>query len=149
MVRHEHRPQPLAGDELDHKFGQTLSSRIPGGRAPRRSLAALLGTARLRLIFLTFSAGEADRDRVVKAVTVEHYRDHTGRIPVFGTFTGYILVLLAGYDGTDFGLPFDVYGDRAGPMCSVRRLPEALLGKKRPDGRLNGLLRLSHPGMPD
>jgi hypothetical protein len=41
-------------------------------------LAALLGTARLRIVWLTdetFSAGDADRDRIVKAVILQHYRE--------------------------------------------------------------------------
>jgi hypothetical protein len=110
-------------------------------------VAALLGTARLRIVWLTdeiFSAGDADRDRIVRSVIVEHYREHAGCVSAFGRITGYLLVLLGGYDGTDFGLPFDVHGNPAGPMCAVRRLPEALLGKRHPDGRLNGLLRLRH-----
>lgn len=110
-------------------------------------LAALMGTARLRLISLsddTFAADADARDRAVKAVILQHYRDHSGRVPAFGAITGYVLVLLAGYDGLDFGLPFDVHGERIDSMCAVRRLPEAMLGKKRADGRLNGLLQLSH-----
>jgi hypothetical protein len=115
-------------------------------------VAALLGTARLRLISMpdeTFSAGDADRDRIVRAVILQHYREHAGRVPAFGAVTGYVLVFIPGYDGVDFGLPFDVHGNPAGPICAARRLPEALLGKRRPDGRLNGLLRLRHPGMPE
>jgi hypothetical protein len=110
-------------------------------------LAALMGTARLRLISLsddTFAADSDARDRAIKAVILQHYRDHSGRVPAFGAITGYVLVLLAGYDGLDFGLPFDEHGERIDSMCAVRRLPEAMLGKKRADGCLNGLLRLSH-----
>jgi hypothetical protein len=112
-------------------------------------LAALLGTARLRIVSLTDATFPADadaRDRVIKRTIIAHYRDHAGPVPAFGTIIGYVLVLLAGYDGIDFGLPFDVHGDRAGQMQAVRRLPEAMLGKRRPDGRLNGLLRLPSPG---
>jgi len=54
--------------------------------------------------------------------------------------TAYLHVCLAGYDGVDFGLPFDVCGDRAGSMRPVKRLPEATLGMKRADTRLTGLL---------
>jgi len=112
-------------------------------------VAALLGTARLRIVPLTdepFASDENVRDRAVKAVIVEHHREHAGRVPAFGAITGYVLVLIPGYDGLDFGLPFSVPGDREGPWCSVRRLPKALLGKRRPDGRLNVLLRLPRLG---
>jgi hypothetical protein len=112
-------------------------------------VAALLGTARLRIVPLTdepFASDENVRDRAVKAVIVEHHREHAGRVPAFGAITGYVLVLIPGYDGLDFGLPFSVSGDREGPWCSVRRLPKALLGKRRPDGRLNVLLRLPRLG---
>ena len=107
-------------------------------------IAALIGTARLRLIALpddTFSAEHETRDRIVKSVIVEHYRDHAGYVPAFGTIIGYVLVLLHGYERVDFGLPFDVTGDPAGAMCEVRRLPEATLGVKRGDTRLTGLFR--------
>jgi hypothetical protein len=39
------------------------------------------------------------------------FADSRGRVPAFGGVTDYLLVLLAGYDGVDFGLPFDVSGD--------------------------------------
>jgi hypothetical protein len=35
---------------------------------------------------------------------------------------GYVLVLVAGYGGFDFGLPFSVSGDRSGAMQKVERL---------------------------
>jgi len=107
-------------------------------------VAALLGTARLRLISLPDAVFTANQDarEAVKTLITRHYRDHAGQVPAFGAITGYVLVLFAGYDGIDFGLPFDMHGDRAGPMCVVRRLPEAKLGKKRADGRLNSLLWL-------
>ena len=47
---------------------------------------------------------------------------------------------LVGYQ-VDFGIPFNVNGDRAGPMCVVQRLSEATLGTKRGDTSLTGLLR--------
>ena len=107
-------------------------------------IAALIGTARLRLIALpddTFAAEDENRDRIVKSVIVEHYRDHAGYVPAFGRITGYVLVLLLGYDRVDFGLPFDVDGNRAGALREVLRLPEATLGVKGGDTRLTGLLR--------
>jgi len=56
---------------------------------------------------------------------------------------GYILVLVAGYGGFDFGLPFSVTGDRAGAMQKVERLGKATLGTRRGDTRLTGLLKNS------
>jgi hypothetical protein len=41
----------------------------------------------------------------------------------------------------DFGLPYDLNGDRAGSMQPVKRLGEAVLGTKRGDTRLTGLFR--------
>lgn len=107
-------------------------------------VAALLGTARLRLISLPDAVFTANQDarEAVKTLIIAHYRDNAGQVPAFGAITGYVLVLFVGYDGIDFGLPFDMHGDRAGPMRVVRRLPEAKLGTKRADGRLNSLLRL-------
>ncbi len=109
-------------------------------------VAALLTTARLRIVRLpdkSLTSSEDDQDRIVKEVIVDHYRDQGGQVPAFGAITGYVLVLLTGYDGTDFGWPFDVNGSRSGPMRKVERLPEATLGTKRGDMRLTGLLRNS------
>jgi hypothetical protein len=53
----------------------------------------------------------------------------------------YVLVLNVGYGGFDFGLPFSVTGDRAGAMCKVERLGKAILGTRRGDTRLTGLLK--------
>jgi hypothetical protein len=107
-------------------------------------IAALLTTARLRIVPLpddTCSGDEELRDRVVKATINGHFRESTGHVPAFGGITGYVLVLLRGYGGVDFGLPFDVCGDPVGPMRKVRRLPEATLGIKRGDTMLTGLLK--------
>ena len=107
-------------------------------------VAALLGTARLRIVPISdaaFAASEDHRDQIVKTTIIEHYREHRGQVPAFGAITAYLLVFWAGYDGVDFGLPFNVVGDLAGPMRKVPRLPEARLGVKRADGRLNGLLK--------
>ena len=54
---------------------------------------------------------------------------------------GYLLVLVAGYGGFDFGSPFSVTGDRAGGMQKVERLGQATLGTRRGDARLTGLLK--------
>src|SRR5580700_5314459 len=107
-------------------------------------IAALLTTKRLRIVPLpdgAFSGDEGTRDRLIKTTIIEHYREQRGDLPAFGAITGYALVLLAGYDGVDFGLPFDVNGYQIGSMRGVRRLPEATLGTKRGDRRLTGLLK--------
>ena len=62
-------------------------------------------------------------------------------MPAFGGITGYAAVFVVGYDGVDFGLPFDVRGDRAGSMRPVKRLPEAVMGAKPGGTRLTGLLK--------
>jgi hypothetical protein len=107
-------------------------------------IAALLPVRRLRIVPLpddTFSGGDGTRDRVIKTTIIEHYQSQLGQVPAFGGITGYALVLLCGYGGVDFGLPFDVCGDPAGSMREVRRLPEATLGRKRGDTRMTGLLK--------
>jgi hypothetical protein len=106
-------------------------------------IAALLTTRRLRSVPLpddTFLSGEEARDRGIKTTITEHYRNQRGQVPAFGGITGYVAVLLLGYGGIDFGLSFDVCGDPAGPMRTVPRLPEAMLGTKSGDTRLTGLL---------
>jgi hypothetical protein len=107
-------------------------------------IAALLTTRRLRIVQLpdeAISGDEDRRDRLIRATIIEHYREQRGDVPAFGRITGYALVLLAGYDGVDFGLPFNVRGDPVGSVRAVRRLPEATLGTKRGDSRLTGLLK--------
>jgi hypothetical protein len=94
-------------------------------------IAALFTVKRLRIVPLpdeAFSADEDARDRLIKATIIEHYRERAGHVPTFGRITGYLLVVLAGYDGVDFGLPFDVNGDPVGSMREVRRLGEATVG---------------------
>jgi hypothetical protein len=107
-------------------------------------IAALLTVARLRIVRLPdeaiFAEGD-DRDRIVKSIILDHWRETGGHVPAFGTVTGYLLVLIAGYGGVDFGLPYDVTGDPAGRMQKVQRLGEATLGTKREDTRLTGLLK--------
>jgi hypothetical protein len=107
-------------------------------------IAALLTTKRLRIVQLpdeAFSADEDIRDRLIRTMIVEHFREHAGDVPTFGRITGYLLVVLAGYDSCDFGLPFDVNGDLVGSMREVRRLPEATLRTKRVNTRLTGFLK--------
>lgn len=106
-------------------------------------VAALMTVERLRIVRLpaeAFIAGEDDRDTVIKRAILEHYESQHGQVPAFGAITGYTLVTIAGYSA-DFGLPFNVHGDRAGPIQVVERLGEAKLGVKRGDTRLTGLLK--------
>jgi hypothetical protein len=107
-------------------------------------VAALLTVARLRIIPLPDDAlttsGEA-RDRIIKTIIIDHWRENGGRVPAFGEITGYVLVLVAGYGGFDFGLPFSVNGDRAGAMQKIERLGVATLGTRRGDVSLTGLLK--------
>ena len=107
-------------------------------------VAALLGTERLRIVHLpgeALAGSDEERDRIVGKIIVEHFTVQRGQVPAFGEITGYVLVLVAGYGGVDFGLPFDVCGNRAWPMREVRRLPQATLGTRRGDGRLSGFLK--------
>ena len=106
-------------------------------------IAALIGTARLRHVPIPDQAWQLDaehRDALVKRAILDHYQTQHGCIASFGEIAGYVLVLLVGYQ-VDFGIPFDLNGDRAGPMCAVQRLSEATLGTKRGDTRLTGRLK--------
>jgi hypothetical protein len=106
-------------------------------------IAALLTSARLRLVRVcpeTWQVSADERDRHLKRAIQEHYREHRGHVLSFGAIVGYTVVVMAGYR-LDFGLPFDLDGDLAGPMQSAKRLGEAGLGTKRSDSRLTGLLR--------
>jgi hypothetical protein len=108
-------------------------------------VAALIGTARLRLVGLPDEIREADtgvRDRLIKLAVRGHYSKWQGYVPAFGAIVSYTFVVMPGYL-VDFGLPYDLSGDPAGPMLSVPRLGESTLGAKRGDTRLTGLLRNS------
>jgi hypothetical protein len=105
-------------------------------------VAALLTVARLRIVRLpdeALTASDEARDRIIKSIIIGHWGENDGRVPAFGAIVGYILVLVAGYGGFDFGLPFSVRGNRAGAMQKVERLGQATLGTKRGDARLTGL----------
>ena len=107
-------------------------------------IAALLTVARLRIIRLpdeALTANDEARDRIIKTIIIDHWRENDGQVPAFGGITGYVLVLVAGYGGFDFGLPFSIVGDRAGAMQKVKRLGEASLGTRRGDTRLTGMLK--------
>jgi hypothetical protein len=95
----------------------------------------------LRIVHLpdeALTANDEARDRIIKTIIIDHWREEGGRVPAFGQITGYVLVLVAGYGGIDFGLPFSIIGDRDGAMQKVERLGEATLGTKRGDTRLTG-----------
>ena len=107
-------------------------------------IAALLTVARLRIIGLSDEAIAAEdeaRGRIVKIIILDHWRETGGHVPAFGAITGYVVVVIAGYAGFDFGLPYSVTGDPAGRMQKVERLGAAILGTKRADTRLSGLLK--------
>ena len=87
------------------------------------------------------TASDAARDRIIKKIIIDHQRENDGRIPAFGGIAGYVLVLVAGNGGFDFGLPYSITGDRVGAMQKVERLGEATLGTRRGDTRLTGLLK--------
>ena len=109
-------------------------------------IAALLTVARLRIVRVpdeALTVNDEARDRIIKSVIIGHWGENDGRVPAFGGIIGYVLVLIAGYGGFDFGLPFGVTGDRAGAMCKVERLGKAILGARRGDTRLTGLLKNS------
>jgi|SRR5690242_1109481 len=109
-------------------------------------VAALLTVARLRIIRLpddALTASDEARDVIIKTIIIDHWRENGGYVPAFGGIMGYVLVLVAGYDAFDFGLPFSVTGERAGGMQKVERLGQATLGTRRVDTRLTGLLKHS------
>ena len=107
-------------------------------------VAALLTVARLRTVSLpeeALTANDEARDRIIKTIITDHWHENGGRVPAFGGITAYVLVLVAGYGGFDFGLPFSVTGNRSGAMQKVERLGQATLGTRRGDVGLTGLLK--------
>ena len=107
-------------------------------------VAALLTVARLRIIRLPDEVIVTDgetRHEIVKTIILDHWRETGGHVPAFGGITGYALIVIAGYGGFDFGLPYSVTGDPAGEMQKVERLGEATLGTRGGDTRLTGLLK--------
>jgi hypothetical protein len=107
-------------------------------------VAALLTVTRLRIVRLpdlALTANDEARDRIIKPIIIDHWRENGGRVPAFGGVMGYVLVLIAGYGSFDFGLPYSVTGDRVGAMRKTQRLGEATLGTRRGDTRLTGLLK--------
>jgi len=140
--RDEQRARVLAR-EAAYRAGLKSHLRCETARIRPEPLfiAALMGTARLRHVALPDRAWKPkERDALVKRTISDHYERQHGRIISFGEIVGYTLVTLPGYL-VDFAIPFDLNGDRAGPMCAVQRLSEATLGIKRGDTRLTGLLK--------
>src|SRR5271155_1746584 len=79
-------------------------------------VAALLTVAQLRIVHLpdeALTANDEARDRIIKTIIIDHWRENRGRVPAFGQIIRYVLVLIAGYGGLDFGLPYSVTGDRS------------------------------------
>jgi hypothetical protein len=106
-------------------------------------VAALLTTERLRIVYLPDrinTVDEDERDRIVRDAIQQHYQETAGRVHAFGRIVGYYFIRFAGFAGSDFGVPYDRQGERAGEMVQVRRLPQAGLGIKRGDFRLTGRL---------
>jgi hypothetical protein len=113
-------------------------------------VAALLTVTRLRMVRLPDEALKADdetRDRIIKAIIIDHWRENGGRVPAFGGIAGYALVSVLGYGDFDFGLPFGVTGNPTGAMEKVERLGEATLGTRRGDTHLTGLFKNSPIGV--
>ena len=73
------------------------------------------------------TANDEARDRIVKPIIIEHWGENGGRVPAFGGITGYVLVLVAGYGGFDFGLPFSITGDRSGATVRALSVPSSLI----------------------
>jgi hypothetical protein len=92
-------------------------------------IAAMAGVANLRMVPVpasTWKVPEDRRDEILMAAIRQHYRRAEGRVPTFGKIRRYSLVVAPG-DGVDLALPFDVHGNRAGPIHAVSRLGEAVL----------------------
>ena len=144
QLRDEYRAQVLARESAYRAtFRPHLRTETARTRPEPLFIAALMGTVRLRQVPLSDRAWQLDaegRDAMVKRVILNHYQTQHGRIISFGEIVGYTLVTLPGYL-VDFGTPFDLNGDRAGPMCVVQRLSEAKLGTKRGGPRLTGLFK--------
>jgi hypothetical protein len=92
-------------------------------------IAGMIGIRALRYVPIpdeVWTANEDKRDTLVRAAIKQHYRRCGGMIPSFGRITGYVLVMKPGKK-VDFGLPYTVRGERAGPVKTVPRLGEATL----------------------
>jgi hypothetical protein len=92
-------------------------------------LAGMIGVRALRHVPVpdeVWTASEAKRDALVRAAIKKHYERCEGIVPSFGRITGYDLVFKPGRDA-DFAVPYNIHGDRAGPLRTVPRLGEATL----------------------
>jgi hypothetical protein len=142
--RDEHRAQVLARESAYRAtFRPHLRTETARTRPEPLFISALVGVSRLRHVPLAddvWSLRVDERDAQVKRTILDHFRAQHGCIPTYGEIVGYTLVTLPGYL-VDFGITFDLNGDRAGSMFAVQRLSEATLGTKRGDTRLTGLLK--------
>jgi len=73
-----------------------------------------------------WTADEAKRDALVRAAIKTHYERCEGIIASFGRIVGYVLVVKPGRNA-DLGLPYNIRGERAGPIRTVPRLGTASL----------------------
>ena len=106
-------------------------------------VAALLGTERLRIVYLSQeinSLEEDERNEIIGDAVQRHYREAAGDVPAFGRIVSYYFVRFAGFGADDFGTEYDVTGRPIGEMVTIRRVPEATLGTKHGDTRFTGLL---------
>jgi hypothetical protein len=107
-------------------------------------VAAIFNTALLRLVPVSSVVWEAEvttRDSFVRTAIIDHYRRRHGHVPAFGRIIGYALILAPGVADCDLALPYDLDGNRAGPMRSVRRLGNVTLtlkGKTIPSSVFTG-----------
>jgi hypothetical protein len=142
--RDEHRVQVLARETAYRAaFRPHLRSETARIRPEPIFVAALFRVARLRHVPLpdqVCHVGAKERDELVKRAICDHYRSQNGYVSAFGEIVGYTLITIPGYR-SDFGLPYNLNGEQAGPMRRVERLGEALLGTKRGDTRLTGLFK--------
>jgi hypothetical protein len=79
-------------------------------------IAALIGTARLRLVELpaeVWRVSTDDRNRLVKQAIRDHYRAHKRHVVPFGAILSYTLVTMPGYL-VDDGFPYDTAGNLPG-----------------------------------
>jgi hypothetical protein len=143
QLRDEYRAQVLAREAgYRATFRPHLRTETARTRPEPLFISALVGVSRLRHVPIpddVWSLRADERDAQVKRTILDHFRAQHGCIPTYGEIVGYTLVTLPGYL-VDFGIPFGLNGDCAGPMFAVQRLLQATLGTKRGDTRLTGLL---------
>lgn len=107
-------------------------------------VAAMIGVGKLRIVpvdMRVWRSRPLTRDRLVKEAVLRHYARRDGSVIAYGRITGYSLILAPSVCFHDLALPYDIYGDRTGPMRAVRRLGSATIsvkGKPFPTSALHG-----------